>query len=104
MRCACSPTEKREKAQRDAIDGLQNLPADPAEVAFDLCFEEADGSAEKFYVKKDILVKMQQDGDYSGTSDRVLGHHLGKRFKLSAIVKKSHDRKGQFCTGLRMKA
>ena len=55
-------------------------------------------------MKKDILVKMQQDGDYSGTSDRVLGHHLGKRFKLSAIVKKSHDRKGQFCTGLRMKA
>ena len=97
-------TEKREQAQRDAINGIQNLPADPAEEAFDACFEEADGSADKFYVKKDILVKMQQDGDYSGTSDKVLGHYLAKRFKLSAIVKKGNDRKGHFYTGLRMKA
>jgi hypothetical protein len=96
--------EKREKAQRDAINGIQNLPADPAEGAFDACFEEADGSAEKFHVKKDILVKMQQDGDYSGTSDRVLGHYLAKRFKLSGVVKKDHDRKGTFYMGLRVKA
>jgi hypothetical protein len=82
-----------EEARRDAID---------VEVAFDLCFEEADGSAEKFYVKKDILVKMQQDGDYSGTSDRMLGHYLSKRFKLSALVKKSRDLRGQFYTGLRL--
>ena len=71
-----------------------------AGVAFDLCFEEAAGSAEKFYVKRDILVKMQQDGDYSWMSEEFLGQFLRKRFKLSAHVKKSRDRNGQFYTGL----
>ena len=71
-----------------------------AGVAFDLCFEEAPGSAEKFHVMKNIMVKMQQVGDCSRMSEKFLGMYLRDRFKLSALVKKGRDRWGQFYTGL----